>query len=210
MEETLPGHVLVTASAMASLGRRLPISIDTNLVPPTSTQTITYHVVDPTGSGADQGHADHGSLLCLLASGQPPPTGYAGRLNPDYQQITQIESRANSTYEAGMFKVERYGRRGLSLHAHYIYAPRDGLESQRKRAGGRQRCAGPGQFSLEYGASNLDIRHSFGGTAIYETPWKLRGRRGKLGQRLDAFRGLQARSGLPYTMRTSGSLAGGV
>ena len=29
---------------------------------------------------------------------------------------------ANSTYEAAMVKVTRYGRRGLNLHAHYTYA----------------------------------------------------------------------------------------
>jgi len=46
-------------------------------------------------------------------------TGFAGRLNPNYQQISEIVSRANSTYEAAILKLVRYGRRGLSLHANY-------------------------------------------------------------------------------------------
>ena len=46
VEEKLPGHVEVTASAMVSLGRRLPVSIDTNLRPRRQSQTITYAVED--------------------------------------------------------------------------------------------------------------------------------------------------------------------
>jgi hypothetical protein len=42
---------------------------------------------------------------------------------------------------------------------------------------------------------------------IYEAPWKLSGRAGKLGNGWMASGIGQFRSGLPYTMRTSGSLA---
>ena len=51
VEETLPGHVQLTASALLSLGRRLPISIDTNFDPAVNPGTITYAVVDGTGKG---------------------------------------------------------------------------------------------------------------------------------------------------------------
>ena len=51
LEKALPGHVQVTASAMVSLGRRLPISIDTNFDPTVNPGTITYGVVDGTGLG---------------------------------------------------------------------------------------------------------------------------------------------------------------
>ncbi len=51
LEEELPGHVLVTASAVVSLGRRLPISIDTNIDPNLNPRTITYGVVDGAGLG---------------------------------------------------------------------------------------------------------------------------------------------------------------
>ena len=67
VEENLPGHVVVTASAMASLGRRLPISIDTNLDSPAAPQSITYDVIDGTGKGPITSLEDHGSLLRFLA-----------------------------------------------------------------------------------------------------------------------------------------------
>ena len=65
----------------------------------------------------------------------------------------------------------------------------------------------PADFGLEYGTSNLDVRHSASAMVIYEAPWKLRGTAGKLGNGWMLSGVGQFRSGLPYTMRTSGSLA---
>jgi hypothetical protein len=64
----------------------------------------------------------------------------------------------------------------------------------------------PANFSQEYGVSNLDVRHSAGFMAVYEAPWKLRGTAGKLGNGWMVSGVGQFRSGLPYTMRVSGSL----
>ena len=197
---------------MVSLGRRLPISIDTNFDPAVNPGKITYAVEDATGAGPIKAtqitvpfYASWPSADCPSSS-QLNLAGQCGRLNPDYQQITQIESRANSTYEAGMLKVERYGRRGLSLHAHYTYAhAMDWNPNESSQPAGND-VLDPSDFGLEYGVSNLDIRHSFGAMAFYETPWKLRGRAGKYGNGWMLSGVLQARSGLPYTMRTSGSL----
>jgi len=57
------------------------------------------------------------------------------------------------------------------------------------------------------GPSNLDIRHSAAAMVVYEAPWKLRNLAGKLGNGWMVSGIGQFRSGLPYTMRTSGSLA---
>jgi hypothetical protein len=215
MEETLPGHVEITASAMASLGRRLPISIDTNLDSPTSLQTITYAVVDGTGAGPIKTPtitvpfyaswpASEGT--CPYYKPQSTSMVLPGRPCPDYQQITQIESRANSTYEAAMLKVERYGRHGLSLHAHYTYAhAMDWNPNESAQAAGND-VLDPADFNLEYGTSNLDMRHSASVLAIYEAPWKLRGTAGKFANGWMLSGVGQFRGGLPYTMRTSGSL----
>jgi hypothetical protein len=214
VEETLPGHVEVTASAMVSLGRRLPISIDTNLDLPAPTQTITYNVCDQTPTGLNngvcgntgQGPIKAAQITVPFYASWPVDTGVAGRINPNYQQITQIMSRANSTYEAAMLRVERYGRHGLSLHAHYTYAhAMDWNPNESAQAAGNDVLA-PADFSQEYGTSNLDMRHSAGAMVVYEAPWKLRGRAGKLANGWMLSGVGQFRSGLPYTMRTSGSL----
>jgi hypothetical protein len=210
VEVTLPGHVEVTASAMASLGRRLPVFIDSNF-DPAVTGVITYEVVDSTGKGPIDPaktpritvpfYASWPSSTASAADCPIPYTApYKGWLNPCYQQIDQIMSRANSTYEAGTLKVVRNGRRGLSLRAHYTYAHAmdwNPSESPLDPAA---------DFRQEYGTSNLDVRHSASTMAIYEAPWKLRGRAGKFANGWMLSGIWQFRSGLPYTMRVSGSI----
>ncbi len=147
-EEDLPGHVELTASAMLSLGRRLPVFIDSNFDPAVNPGTITssnpgitYNVCDQTPSGTGNGACGtlglgpiktatitvpfYASWPFANCAGNPnanPATGQCGWLNPNYQQINQITSKANSTYEAAMVKIVREGRKGLSLRAHYTFA----------------------------------------------------------------------------------------
>jgi hypothetical protein len=206
VEETLPGRVVVTMSSLVSLGRRLPISEDINFDPAVNPGTITYGVVDEAGAGPIKTT----QITVPFYASWPSPTsgtGAAGRLNPDYQQITQIMSRANSTYEAGMVKVSRYSRRGLSLHAHYTFShAADWNPNEGAQVAGSD-MLDPANFRLEYGTSNLDAHHAAAAIAIYEAPWKLAGTVGRLGNGWMLSGIWQFRSGLPYTMRTSGSLA---
>jgi hypothetical protein len=222
VEEKLPTNIEVTASAMVSLGRRLPAfidtNIDTNLGLPAPLQTITYQVCDQTPAGTGNSSCGFLGLGPIKTSTITVPfyatwpskdcpsgarlnlAGQCGWNNPDYQQIDQIISRANSTYEAWMVRAVRYGRRGLSLHAHYTY-------SHAMDWNPNESPLDPSaSFRQEYGTSNLDMRHSAGFMAIYEAPWRLRNRAGKLGNGWMVSGIGTFRSGLPYTMRTSGSL----
>jgi hypothetical protein len=204
-EEALPGHVLVNASAVLSLGRRLPISIDTNFDPTVNPGTVTYAVKDATGLGPIKATQITVPFYATWPSATSP-TGTAGRLNPDYQQITEIMSRSNSTYEAAMVRVSRYARRGLSLHAHYTYAhAMDWNPDESTQVAGSD-LLDPADFGKEYGTSNLDVRHSAAAMVIYEAPWKLRDWAGRIANGWMVSGIGLFRSGLPYTMRTSGSL----
>ncbi len=214
LEEELPGHLQLTAGAMVSLGRRLPISIDTNFDSPTSQQTITYAVVD--GAGAGPIKTPMITVPAFYASWptsdgtcpyyKPTSTAVAGRPCPDYQQIDNIESRANSTYEAAMVKITRFGRRGLSLHAYYTYSHAMDWNPNESTTVAGSDVFDPENLSLEYGTSDLDVRHAAAGMLIYEAPWKLRGFAGRLAEGWMLSGTGQFRSGMPYTMRTSGSL----
>jgi hypothetical protein len=206
VEETLPGRVEVTGSAMVSLGRRLPISIDTNFDPKVNPQTITYAVVDGTGLGPIKSPQITVPFYASWPSASSP-TGFGGRLNPDYQQISEIMSRANSTYEAAVLKVERYGRRGLSLHAHYTYSHAMDWNPNESTLVAGSDVLDPADFSQEHGTSDLDIRHSAAAMVIYEAPWRLRNGAGWLANGWMVSGIGQFHGGLPYTMRTSGSLA---
>ena len=209
---------------MLSLGRRLPVFIDTNLATNLASpanplsqqpQTITYNVCDetpstPAGSTTTNGACGNLGLGPIKAARITVPfyastasTGVAGWVNPDYQQVNTMESKANSTYEAAVVKLTRFSSRGLSLHAHYTYAhamdwnpdesPLDPVDTDN-------------DFSQEYGTSNLDVRHSAAAMVAYAAPWRLRGFAGQLSNGWSLSGIGQFHSGLPYTMRTSGSL----
>jgi len=206
LEENLPGHVQVTASAMVSLGRRLPVSIDANFDGSVNPGKITYAVVDATGTGPIKTPQITVPFYATWPSATSS-TGTAGRLNPDYQQISEIMSRANSTYEAAMLRVTRYGRRGLMLHAHYTYAHAMDWNPNESGAVAGDDVLDPANFKAEYGTGNMDMRHSAAVMATYETPWKLHGTAGRLGNGWMLSGIGQFRSGLPFTMRTAGTLA---
>jgi hypothetical protein len=218
LEETLPGGVLVTASAEASLGRRLPISVDSNLNP-AAVGTITYEVCDENATSSTCGFTGLGPIKApkitvpfyaswpsTTESAGDCPTPYIGWTSPCYQQIDQLMSRANSTYEAAELKVARYGRHGLSLHARYTYAHAMDWNPNESAQVASGDILDPADFNLEYGVSNLDMRHSASVMVMYEAPWKLHGAAGILADGWMISGVGHFHGGLPYTMRTSGYL----
>jgi hypothetical protein len=224
VEESLPGHIEVTASAMVSLGRRLPVAIDANLAQPGAEQTVTYNVCDevPTGPNNTQcGHTGQGPIKAAqitvpfyaswpTSDGNcpyyQPANAVPGWLCPDYQGIDEMTSKANSTYEAVMVKLVRSGRRGLSFHAHYTYSHAMDWNPGESPLFPDSLSQGS-DFSQEYGTSSLDMRHSAGAMVTFEPPWKLHKLAGRLGNGWMLSGTGQLHSGLPYTMRTGGSLA---
>lgn len=199
LEQQLPGHWMINVSAMASLGRRLPISIDTNLERALDAkgkpQTITYSVVDTLKGGP-------------LKTPTVTEPLYTERPNASYQQISTLFSRANSTYQAGMIRLTRYGGNGLNLHAHYLYAhATDWNPNETAQLAGSD-VLDPDDFSLEYGSSSLDIRSSAGLTLLYRAPWKLRHWQGAIANGWGAGGVGSYHSGLPFTMRVGGYIPG--
>jgi hypothetical protein len=214
IEQPLPGRVELTAGAMLSLGRRLPVFIDTNLAPPPTDpqsqqlQSITYDVCDQVPTGPGNGACGNLGLGPIKATRITVPfyastasVGVAGWLNPDYQQTDQITSMANSTYEAAVVKLVRYGSRGLSFHAHYTYSHAMDWNPDESPLD-----PNPANFSQEYGTSNLDVRHSAAALVTYEAPWKVHNMAGRLANGWILSGVGQFHGGLPYTMRVTGSV----
>ena len=205
IEERMPGHVQVAASAIVSMGRRLPVTIDTNFDSATNPGTITYRVVDPIHAGPLKA----GQITVPFFASWPAAdsvTGTAGRLNTSYRQISELMSRANSTYEAAMLRVSRFTRRGISFHARYSYAHAMDWNPNESVLIWGSSVLDPLDFRQEYGTSDLDMRHSASGMVIWHAPWKLTGREAYLanGWMLSAIG--RFHSGLPFTMRTAGAI----
>ena len=133
---------------------------------------------------------------------------FPGRPCPDYQQITQIQSRANSTYEAATIQLARYGSRGLAFHAHYTYSHAadwnpDGVALS---PGNDLVDPNPAYWKMQYGAGNLDVRHSAAAMAILSSPWKLHGIAGRFANAWMLSGVGEFHSGLPYSLRITGSI----
>ena len=157
-EGTLLARIHIDASATASLGRRLLVTEDSNIDSKINPQTITYAVVDGNGSGPSKTSQVKVPFFASWPSVNSS-TGFAGRLNPNYQQVTEIPSRANSTYEAAMLRVTRNSREGLTLHARYTYAHAMDWNPNENATVTGPSVFDPTDFRQEYGTSGLDIRH---------------------------------------------------
>ena len=202
LEESLPGHVRLNVTAQASLARRLPVTLDTNFDPLVNPGSITYSIVDPINGG----QIKTPTITVPFYASWPTQSGSSGRLNPGYQQIIQLMSRANSTYEAGTVHLSRTAAKGLSLHLLYTYShAMDWNPDETAQVTGPS-VLDPNNFQQEYGTGNLDMRNSASGIVLWEAPWKLAGTNGKLANGWTLAMTGNYRSGLPYTMRVGGAV----
>jgi len=205
VEQRLPGHVHLEASAVASLGRRLPVTMDANIDPAANPKTITYTVIDGNQSGPIKTPQITVPFFASWPSyGSTSASG--GRLNPGYQQISEIFSRANSTSEAMMIRISRNGP-GLMFRGRYAFGHAADWNPDESTQISGPSVLDPTDFRQEYGTSDLDVRHSATAAAILQPRWKLSRAIGLFANGWMLSGVGHFRSGLPYTMRTSGSLA---
>ena len=177
---------------LGSLGRKLPNFIDKN-IDLSSVGTITYGIDNSTGRGP-------------LAGKTYTTSFFTARLDPKYGQLTDIFTETNSRYEAGMAKLSHSMGRGGDLHVTYTYSHAADYNQNSTTFADNDDVLDPTKFALEYGASNFDIRQRVTGTAIARTPWKLHGVMGYLTNGYSLAPVVEWRTGLPYTLRTTGAI----
>ena len=114
--------------------------------------------------------------------------------------------KTSSGADCSLMLTAGHGRRGLSLHAHYTYAHAMDWNPNESSGVAGNDVLDPLDFGREYGTSDLDVRHSAAATVILSAPWKLHDAAGRLANGWTLSGVGSFRSGLPYTMRTSGSL----
>ena len=204
LEQTLPGRIHIEAAAAVTLGRRLPITEDVNFNPDVNPKTITYAVVDGNGSGPIKSptvtvpfYADWPSALSQ--------SGFDGHANANYQQLVELFSRANSKWEAASLQVTRNGR-AFTLHARYTYAHAMDWNPLGSGLVSSITVFDPSDFTQEYGASDLDVRHTATGFLMMRTPRKLHGFAAHIANNWTLAATGTYRSGLPYSMHTAGSI----
>lgn len=197
LEQDLSHKTMLTFTYMGSAGRELPNFIDTNIdltAGPTSGQpfnTITYNITDATGKGP--------------LKGTYTTNFYSKRINPKYQQITDIFSETNSYYQAGVAKLTHRSR-ALDLSGAYTYSHAIDWNQNQSTFADLNDVLDPTNFKLEYGNSNYDIRHRVTGSVVAYAPWRVHGFWGHLANGYMLAPIAELRTGMPYTMRTTGSI----
>jgi len=115
LERQLGWHTAVSVSYLHSRGQSLPTFIDTNL--PKALGTVTYIISDTTGGGASFGLPANGTKFTLpLYAGTDP------RPNSGFAQMTAIQSRIRSNYNALVVQVNRSFSRGLQFSSNYTWS----------------------------------------------------------------------------------------
>jgi len=151
-------NTTVSLSYIGSVGRFLPIGVDTNLNKP---GTITYTVV--------------GGPLAGQQVSEPLFTG--ARPNPAYNQIVQYCTCGISHYNAGVLQFKRRMTGGLQFDFSYTYASdTDDVASATGGSGGSVTTpnissdgpVNPFNFRAEEGVSNLEVRNRFVGAVIWQ------------------------------------------
>jgi len=155
----------LSLSYIGSVGRFLPIGIDTNLNNPGS-NVITYTI--------------SGGPLNGQKVTEPLFTGT--RPNPNYNQIVQYCTCGISHYNAAVAEFKRRMNGGVQFDFTYTYASDTDDVSTSSTTGGSGGSAttpnlssdgpvNPFNFRAEEGVSNLEVRNRFAGAVIWQPPY---------------------------------------
>jgi phosphotransferase system IIA component len=188
-ERQIATNTAVSVSYLGSLGRNLPVFVDKNLSPPTS--TITYEVFG--------GSLDGQTFTVPVFTGPRP--------NTNFGRITNILDVAHSNYNALVLQFNRRMTRGLQFQSSYTYAHANDQDQSSTTFTSANNVLNPFNLGLEDGRSNFDTRHHFAATAIWQ-PEYFKGRGLLVREFLSGFTFapiVSAASGAPFTGTVSGN-----
>jgi hypothetical protein len=151
LERQLPGQLSGSVAYVVSRGLHLPIFVDANLAPSTSTKSYD-----------------------ILASGQTPQTYtvpfYTKRIDTNTGDIFVGYSDVNSWYNSMVVTLRRPMRHGLEFTANYTLSKAvDGAQAAGNFGtfNGTDYPIDPYNRKAEYGLSDLDQRHRFVANAVW-------------------------------------------
>jgi Carboxypeptidase regulatory-like domain len=192
LEQSVGWYTSISVSALGSMGRELPNFVDGN-IDLSQVGSITYDVSDATGRGPIK---------------TPTYTApfFTKRITPGYQQVTNIYSETNSRYLAGVVHLRHAMHHGVQFQSNYTYSHATDFNQNESTFADGNDVLDPRNFSLEYGNSRFDVRQRVTGGAVLASQWKAQGWKGQLLNNYSLAPVAQLQTGLPYTLRTIGSI----
>ena len=210
LEQQVAKKTVVSVTYLLSLGRELTNFLDTNL-DPASVKNVAYTFSADPKSGATGPYS--GTLVVPV---------YTGRLDRRFEQITQVTSNVNASFNGLEVSIRRRMTSGLQFESHYTWshALDDGQTSTAFSVGNNSLWTGPLTYTYQgktvtvrdpnYGTSNFDLRHRVSASAVWQ-PNFFKDRPGALAA---VARGwsfapvFRAASGRPYSEYISGYAPG--
>jgi hypothetical protein len=198
VERDLGWGSVLSVSYLGSFGRELPGFVDTNIFP--STKSITYKVIN---GGPLPGPTYTTKLFA-------PQSSTIKRPNNSFGAVTDIFSGVNSNYQALAVQLNHRLSHHMQFAVNYTWAHALDYGVNGSTFNDTNDLLDPTNLSLEYGNSIYDVRHRLVVSAVMESPWKVNGWMGYLANNWQLSPVIQAQSGLPYSLATSGSAPGGL
>ncbi|MFZ0063464.1 MAG: hypothetical protein WAL47_15635, partial [Pyrinomonadaceae bacterium] len=192
-ERQIATNTVFSASALMSLGRRLPTFVDVNLAFPTA--STTFSIV-----GGD------------FAGQTITVPRFTTRLNNGFNVVTEVRSSIKSEYEALILQLNRRLTRGLQFATSYTLARATDTGQATGTFTENNVPFNPYDYSFEGGYANFDMRHRFVASAVWQP--KFFGEDNKVGSAL--FNGFSfapvmfIQSGFPYSIGVDGSVSSAV
>ena len=191
----------ISVSGIYTHTQRLPIAIDTNLLPAPFTtltlangQTISYRNWNTTVAGADPlGGTEPGGLPCDNPNIQC-------FVNPLVTQNNQYSSQAYALYEGAILEVKKRFREHFTLFGNYTFSKGYDTSTDYNSDYGPQ---DPTNINLDRAVSEFDQRHKVVIAAALDSPWK--------GSILSGFQLapiFSAHSGHPFNLLAGGEVNG--
>jgi Carboxypeptidase regulatory-like domain/TonB dependent receptor len=170
IERAISPGFSIAVSGIYTHTQRLPVAIDTNLLPApfttltlTNGQSVSYRNWNTTAAGADPlGGTEPGGLPC----NNPKVPCF---VNPLVVQNNAYSSEAYALYEGGILEVKKRFSDHFTLFGNYTYSKAIDTSTDFNSDYGPQ---DPTNINLDRSLSEFDERHKVVLAGVFDSPWK--------------------------------------
>jgi hypothetical protein len=201
LQQEIGRGTIFSMSYLGALGRELPNFLDLNL-DPTTVVPVTITVSDTSGKGP----LPNGAQYVVPTYTKYGNKGLFGSVATNFQNITEVVSNVNSTYNALVAEVQNRSIHNLQFDFNFTWAHALDFAQNATTTTSANSWYDPySNARANYGNSNYNVPTRFVGYALYTFPvihssaWYTYASNG---WSIDTS--FQAQSGLPYTTGVSG------
>lgn len=148
VEREIARNTLVSASYLTSRGRFLPVFINKNIAPATTTATLTV------SSGEFAGQ----SVTVPV---------FTSRVNPAFFNITEVRGAVESVYHALVLQANRRLTKGLQFQTNYTFSRAEDTGQTSVTFSAANTPTDPFNLDLDRGVTDFNIPHRFVASAVW-------------------------------------------